>query len=57
MNDFADLLEELLPEGWSLDNPSMGTDSLLVCPHGNVIELDGSCPEGCRSPLIELGLI
>lgn len=57
MSDYAELLEELLPEGWALDNPSMGADSLLVCPHGNVIELDGRCPEGCVSPLLALGLI
>ena len=45
-----------LPEGWSLKSeadPFAG----LICPCGNAIELDGSCPEGCTSPLKGMGLI
>lgn len=57
MSDFAELLEELLPEGWSLDDPEMGMESLLVCPCSHAIELDGDCPNGCISPLKALGLI
>jgi len=45
--------ESLLPEGWE----SADYGSLLRCPHGHVIELDGKCPEGCTSPLREEGLI
>ena len=32
-------------------------ESTLSCPHGHTIEWDGSCPDGCVSPLLELGLI
>lgn len=53
--DSIDIIEELLPEGWEVHDPEMGLDCLLECPHGNVIEQDGKCPEGCVSPL--LGLI
>ena len=50
-----DLIEDILPEGWETDG--FGLDSLLICPHGNAIEQDGRCPEGCVSPLVEMGLI
>lgn len=42
-----------LPEGWEYDSSG---DS-LICPCGDEIELDGSCPDGCVSPLRALGLI
>ncbi len=29
----------------------------FVCRHGYEIELDGTCPEGCESPLKALGMI
>jgi len=29
----------------------------FICPCGDEIELDGSCPEGHVSPLVEMGLI
>lgn len=51
MDDFVDVIGELLPEGWSVYDPEMGADCLLECPHGNVIEQDGKCPRGCVSPL------
>lgn len=44
-------LAEILPDDWEVD------DGLLVCPHGNTIEMDGRCPEGCVSPLMGMGLI
>lgn len=44
-------LNELLPPGWDAEN------ELLICPHGDVIELDGACPSGCISPLRSMGLI
>jgi len=43
----------MLPDGW--DQSSDGV--VLICPHGHRIETDGSCPDGCVSPLREMGLI
>jgi hypothetical protein len=57
MSEFIEMLEELLPDGWEVADPEMGSDCLLVCPHGHTIEQDGICPDGCTSPLRELGLI
>lgn len=37
-----------LPRGWEWGDYG---DS-LICPHGNEIELDGECPEGCESPIL-----
>lgn len=56
MEDLGAVLHEILPEGWSPfdeDDPFAG----FICPHGHAIEPDGECPEGCRSPLVKLGLI
>lgn len=53
-----EILEEIIAEfpGWETDG--MGLDSLLICAdHGYTIEQDGVCPEGCVSPLRQLGLI
>jgi hypothetical protein len=44
--------EGLDEEGWE----AVGEDALR-CPDGFVIELDGTCPMGCESPLLELGVI
>lgn len=55
MSEWDEMIESLLPEGWSTDG--YGIDSLLICPHGHVIEQDGVCPEGCVSPLRTAGLI
>lgn len=55
--DMNELLDELLPNGWEHDADTYGSDFTLTCPHGYTIEVDGSCPEGCQSPLIDLGLI
>lgn len=44
---------ELLPEGWSEDE----IGGLLVCPHGNTIEMDGEGFCGCESPIRQQGLI
>lgn len=52
MDDMIELLEEILPDGWEVVD-----DCTLVCPHGNTIEYDGRCPEGCTSPLIDMGMI
>lgn len=45
----------ILPEGWETDG--YGLDACLICPHGHTIEQDGRCPEGCVSPLREMGMI
>lgn len=39
-------------EEWTVIN-----ESVLRCPHGHRIEMDGDCPEGCKSPLKQEGLI
>jgi len=54
--DFAELVAELLPEGWEYQD-EYGMDGLLTCPCGYQIEQDGRCPNGCVSPLIRLGLV
>ena len=46
------ILEEILPDGWIVED-----DAVLICPHGHRIEYDGKCPEGCVSPLREMGMI
>lgn len=56
MNEFIELVQSILPEGWSIEDESMGMDLLLICPHDAVIEADGRCPEGCVSPLVKAGL-
>lgn len=55
MTTANEMLTDLLPEGW--DHDGYGFDSLLICPHGETIEQDGRCPEGCESPLMEMGMI
>lgn len=50
-----EMLMEILPDGWETDG--YGLSSCLICPHGETIEQDGECPEGCVSPLREMGLI
>jgi hypothetical protein len=55
MDDYGEILESLLPEGWETDG--YGIDSNLICPHGHMIEQDGKCPDGCVSPLRLMGLI
>jgi len=47
-----DELQELMPEGWIVEN-----ECCLTCPHGYTIEYDGKCPEGCVSPLRTMGMI
>lgn len=55
MFDFEELLAEIAPD-WETDG--FGIDSILICPeHGERVEQDGVCPEGCVSPLRGLGLI
>ena len=51
------VLDDLLPEDWDHNAGTYGMSFTLTCPHGHMIEQDGTCPEGCVSPLIEEGLI
>lgn len=37
--------------GWSADN------GMFRCPCGHRIEDDGQCPNGCISPMRQMGLI
>lgn len=46
-------MEPFLPPGWEI---SIYGDS-FVCPCGDEIELDGECPEGCISPMLQMGMI
>lgn len=48
---------DLLPTNWEIDSEAYGLDFLLICPHGDTVEQDGNCPQGCVSPLVTLGLI
>lgn len=57
MDAFVQMIESILPEGWEVYDPQMGSSCLLLCPHGEVIEQDGHCPEGCESPMLTMGMI
>lgn len=51
--DLQDLLISEGYEDWECDPEGY----VLTCPHGENIEPDGKCSEGCESPLLELGWI
>ena len=56
MDDYEDLIREVLLAGWHTDG--YGMDSMLICAeHGETLEIDGACCYGCISPLRSLGLI
>lgn len=55
--DLTSFLDDLLPDGWTHDADQFGMSFTLTCPHGHRIEQDGTCPNGCRSPLLERELI
>jgi hypothetical protein len=57
MDPFIEMLEDTLPGSWTIYDPQMGSSCLLLCPHGFTVEQDGRCPEGCVSPLVDLGII
>lgn len=57
MQIYAEMIAEVLPEGWTVKDAHMSPDCLLECQHGATVELDGRCPEGCVSPLPEMGLV
>lgn len=47
----AEFLDEIGADEW--EATPMGD---LICPCGDTIELDGRCPEGHESPLMEMGV-
>jgi len=57
--DEKTMIEQVLQENgydeWNTDG--YGMSSVLICPHGHRIEQDGKCPDGCISPLREMGMI
>lgn len=57
MDDMLEFVGSILPDGWEIDDDGYGFDFLLICPHGELIEQDGRCYQGCVSPLRALGLI
>jgi hypothetical protein len=52
MDDFIiEMFESEFPDWEYVDS------SVIVCPCGDEIEHDGRCPQGCVSPLLQLGFI
>ncbi len=49
-----ELIADLFPD-WETDG--FGNSSNLICPHGTIIEQDGTGSCGCVSPLIQMGMI
>ena len=54
MDEIIAMLEDA---GWDTDAGTYGLDFNLTCPCGYTIEQDGTCPDGCVSPLITWGLV
>lgn len=44
-------------ESQGYDDWSVSPTGVLRCPHGHLVEDDGSCPEGCESPMLDAGII
>ena len=55
--DVSEIIDSILPKGWTHNADTFGEDFTLVCPCGIEIEQDGTCPNGHVSPLREQGLI
>lgn len=49
-----DSMKQQFLEGTDWTTDGLGT---LICPHGHRVEDDGSCPEGCESPMLSAGII
>jgi hypothetical protein len=49
MDEMLEAVQLLLPEGWTIED-----EDEIICPHGYHIVLNGICPEGCESPIMEL---
>jgi hypothetical protein len=50
-------LAVMLLEENGFDNWEVESDVTLICPCGDTIEWDGTCSDGCVSPLIQLGVM
>ena len=58
MDEWVQMVYDLLPEGWSTDADTYGAfDCTFTCPCGNQIEIDGTGPCGCVSPMRQAGLV
>lgn len=59
MDIYGEILSSILPDDWELDG--IGDGSVLICPHGEMIEPDGwhTDDDGkrCESPLLTMGMI
>ncbi len=53
-DELQDALNAMGAEDWEAGYYG---DSIICPEHGNEIELDGSCPEGCGNPIVEADLI
>lgn len=56
MDEYEAFILSVLPTGWEYER-GFGSCGTLTCPHGHEIEQDGECPEGCVSPLREMGMV
>ena len=52
-----DIMEYILAEYPEWDTDGFGIDSNFICPHGHMIEQDGIAPDGCVSPMREMGFV
>lgn len=53
---YEEMARKILREN-GYDDWFVVNEAVLTCPHGHDIEYDGTCPEGCVSPIREMGLI
>lgn len=51
MKNMTQTINDRIPDDWTY----LGDE--LECPCGHIIELDGECPNGHKSPLREMGMI
>lgn len=55
-DEMLEAVRSILPGGWEIEE-GFGLDFNLICPHGDTIEQDGKCAQGCISPLRTMGMI
>ena len=53
MSMLRKMLDAMGIEDWEVN----GIGDTLICPCGWEIEQDGECPDGCKSPLLDAGMI
>lgn len=52
MGDYGTMLKALGEAEWE------GDDATITCPCGHTIEPDTpECPDGCKNPIVEAGMI